>query len=387
VTTPLANRVSNIESFKVMDLVLRAQALEAKGLPIIHLSIGEPDFGAPKTVLKGLHEALANGPMPYTSAKGLTALRQKVSHYYASRFGVDISAERIMITAGASGALTLACAALVNPGDHVLMSDPCYPCNRHFVAAFDGIAQTVPCGPAERFQLSAQAIEQNWLPTTRGVLLATPSNPTGTSIGFEELKRCLAITEQRDGFCIVDEIYLELSYGKQARSALELSDKIIVTNSFSKFFSMTGWRLGWLVAPTNWMPSLEKLAQNLYICPSTLAQHAALECFTEESLRVFDARKQEFENRRNYLVPELKRLGFNVPVEPDGAFYVYADVSAFGLTATEFAEKLLQQAHVSVVPGTDFGKFETERYIRISYANSLENIRAAIARIERFIQN
>lgn len=369
-----------------MDLVLRAQALEAQGLPIIHLSIGEPDFGAPQSVLNHLAQALG-GPMPYTSAKGLPALRQKVSEYYANRFGVDVSAERIMITAGASGALTLACAALVNPGDQVMMSDPCYPCNRHFVAAFDGIAQTIPCGPADRFQLSAQAIENNWQAATRGVLLATPSNPTGTSISFSELERCIQVTEKHDGFCIVDEIYLELTYGHQPRSALELSQNILVTNSFSKFFNMTGWRLGWLVAPLDWIPSLEKLAQNLYICPSTLAQHAALACFTEESLNVFDARKLEFERRRNYLVPELKRLGFKVPVEPDGAFYVYADVSAFGLSATDFAEKLLQEAHVSVVPGSDFGKFQTEHYVRISYANSLDNLRTAIKRIEQVIRN
>jgi aspartate/methionine/tyrosine aminotransferase len=381
--SPLARRTEHIAPFKVMELVKQAQALEAQGKPIIHLSIGEPDFGAPTNVVSALSKALVDQPMRYTQATGLTALRQAIAKYYLDRFGVQVDYQRIIVTAGASAALTLACAALVNPDDEVLMSDPSYPCNRHFVAAFDGKPTLIASGPEDRFQLNAQMIAQHWTAKTRGVLLATPSNPTGTSIEFGELQRCLEVVKARNGFAIIDEIYLELTYGKKPKTVLELSQDVVVTNSFSKFFNMTGWRLGWLVVPEAWVDTFEKLAQNLFICPSTLAQHAALECFSTESLALFDHRKLEFEARRNYFVPALESIGFKVPCPPDGAFYAYVDASSFSMGATALANKLLHEAHVSVIPGGDFGFAQPDRYIRMSYATSRDQLETAIARMKQ----
>jgi aspartate/methionine/tyrosine aminotransferase len=381
--SPLARRTQHIASFKVMELVKQAQALEAQGKPIIHLSIGEPDFDAPANVKAALGKALIEQPMRYTQATGITPLRQAIARYYLERFGVQVDYQRIIVTAGASAALTLACAALVNPDDEVLMSDPSYPCNRHFVAAFDGKPKLIPTGPHDRFQLNAKLMAQHWHEKTRGVLLATPSNPTGTSIEFSELSRCLAVVKSHDGFAIIDEIYLELTYGKKPRTVLELSQDVVVTNSFSKFFNMTGWRLGWLVVPDAWVATFEKLAQNLFICPSTLAQYAALECFTPESLALFDQRKLEFEARRNYFIPALEAIGFKVPCPPDGAFYAYVDASSFAMGAKALAQKLLHEAHVSVIPGEDFGFAEPDRYIRMSYATSREQLQIAVARMKQ----
>ncbi len=382
-TPTLARRTQHIAPFKVMELVKQAQALEAQGKPIIHLSIGEPDFDAPANVKNALTRALAEQTMRYTQAPGLTTLRQAIAQYYLDRFSVHVDYQRIMVTAGASAALTLACAALVNPDDEVLMSDPCYPCNRHFVAAFDGKPKLIESGPQDRFQLNAQMIQQHWSEKTRGVLLASPSNPTGTSIEFAELKRCLESVKERNGFAIIDEIYLELTYGKKPRTVLELSQDVVVTNSFSKFFNMTGWRLGWLVVPSAWTETFEKLAQNLFICPSTLAQYAALECFTKESLALFDQRKLEFESRRNYFIPALEKIGFKVPCPPDGAFYAYVDTSNYSMGAKALAHKLLHEAHVSVIPGDDFGSAQPDRYMRMSYATSQAQLETAIARMQK----
>lgn len=290
------------------------------------------------------------------------------------------------MTAGASAALSLACCALIDPGRRVLLTDPGYPCNRHFVAAFDGIAHSVPVDAASRFQLTADLVRQHWQPDTAGVLLASPANPTGTSAPFDEIAAIAETVRQRRGFLIVDEIYLGLSYSPRPRSALELGEDVIVINSFSKYFSMTGWRLGWIVVPPALAATFEKLAQNLYICASTLAQHAALACFAPESLQVFDARRDEFRRRRDLLVPALRGLGFGVPAEPDGAFYVYADCSRFAGDSAAFAHELLEQASVSVVPGYDFGRHRPERHLRISYATALPKIEEAIERIARFVK-
>jgi aspartate/methionine/tyrosine aminotransferase len=385
----LASRTATIAPFQVMELVKRARQYEQLGRPIIHMSIGEPDFGAAPAVKQAMVKAITEQAMPYTSAMGLTALREAIRGYYRQQFEVDIALERIIVTAGASAALTLVAAALVNPGDRVMMTDPSYPCNRHFVRAFDGIAQLVAVGPETRFQLSQALLERHWTHQTKGVLLATPSNPTGTSLLASELEKILDAVAQRGGFSIVDEIYLGLSYGQPGqahhpKSALGMRDDIFVCNSFSKYFGMTGWRLGWLVVPAALSQDVEKLAQNLYICPSTPAQIAALACFEPESMALYEARRQEFQARRDYLVPALRELGFTIPVEPDGAFYIYADCSAFGWSSALLADKLLEHANVCVVPGTDFGVCEPDRYLRISYANSLDNLQQAVARMREY---
>jgi len=384
----LASRLDNIAPFHVMELAKMAAALERQGRHIIHMGIGEPDFTAAPLVIEAAAKAMADGKMQYTSATGLPALREAISAHYRQVFSLDIAPERIVVTAGASAALLLACAALVEKGSEVLMPDPSYPCNRHFVAAFDGQAKMIASGPQQRFQLSDQMVREHWGGQTRGVLLASPSNPTGTSILHSELEKIIATVRGKGGFSIVDEIYQGLSYEGDPFSALSLGDDIIVINSFSKYFNMTGWRLGWLVLPEALVAPIEKLAQNLFICPSAIAQHAALACFEPESLALYESRKSEFKRRRDYLVPALVELGFKVPVMPDGAFYVYADCSALfkeGDDADKFVKEVLNQVGVSMVSGLDFGPYTAQHYIRLSYATSMENLQEAVRRLGQFL--
>ena len=380
----LASRVDNIAPFHVMELSKMAADLEHQGRDIIHMGIGEPDFTAAAPVIAAANHAMAEGRMQYTSATGLPALRRAISTHYAEVFGLDIAPSRIIITAGASAALLLACAALVEKGAEVLMPDPSYPCNRHFVAAFEGVATLIASGPEHRFQLSEAMVRSHWGEATRGVLLASPSNPTGTSIAADELARINEAVREQGGFTIVDEIYQGLSYDAAPFSALSIDPDIIVINSFSKYFNMTGWRLGWLVVPPALVAPIEKLAQNLFICASSIAQHAALACFTPESIEIYESRKAEFKRRRDYLVPALRELGFIVPVAPDGAFYIYADCSALDDDADRLTLAMLHEAGVVMVPGLDFGPFTAQRYVRISYATSMDKLQEAMARLKVF---
>ncbi len=381
----LAQRLDEIAPFHVMEVIKRAAELEKAGRSTIYMCIGEPDFPPPQPVLDAASRALADGAaMRYTAALGLAELREAISGHYRTAFGVEVPAERIVVTAGASAALLLACAALVERDAEVLMPDPSYPCNRHFIAAFNGHAKLIPSGPAERFQLSAQAVDAHWSARTRGVLLASPSNPTGTSITRDELARTLDVVRRRQGFALVDEIYQGLSYDASPYTALEFGDDVIVINSFSKYFNMTGWRLGWLVVPPAMLPAIEKLAQNFFICASSLAQHAALACFSAEALAVAEARRQEFQRRRDYIVPELLKLGFEIPVLPDGAFYVYADCSRLSDDADQLARDILDRTGVVLTPGLDFGVEGAKRFIRVSYATSMERLQEAVSRLQRY---
>lgn len=364
-----------------------AAELERQGRDIIHMSIGEPDFTAPPAVIAAATRAMADGNMRYTSATGIPALREAISAHYQKVYGLKIAPSRIIVTAGASGALLLACAALIEKGAEVLMPDPSYPCNRHFVAAFDGAAKMIASGPDDRFQLSNDMVIANWTEATRGVLLASPSNPTGTSIAPEELRKIVATVREKGGFTIVDEIYQGLSYGTAPFSALSLGDDVIVINSFSKYFSMTGWRLGWLVVPDALVPQIEKLAQNLFICPSTISQYAAVACFDPESIRIYEERKAEFKRRRDYIVPAICELGFKVPVMPDGAFYVYADCSALSDDADRLTVAMMNEAGVVLVPGLDFGVHTARQYVRLSYATSMEKLQEAVGRLARLFSN
>ncbi|MGA2550082.1 MAG: pyridoxal phosphate-dependent aminotransferase [Burkholderiaceae bacterium] len=387
----LALRTERIEPFHAMELMKRAHAFERSGRSIVHMTIGEPDFTAPPEVVEALAAGMAAQRSRYTPALGIFELRAAIANFYRERYGLTVPAEQIVVTAGASGALLLTMAALVNPGDEILMPDPTYPCNRHFVSAFDGHARLIPAGPADRFQLSAEMVRQNWSPVTRGVLVASPSNPTGTSIAFHELESIAAEARRHGGVTIVDEIYHSLSYDEHPRSALELilggAQDVIILNSFSKYFCMTGWRLGWLVCPAAWVPTFEKLAQNLFICASALAQHAALACFSPATLAICEQRKAELRRRRDYIVPALSALGFGIPVRPDGAFYIYTDISKFSSDSGLFADELLEKAGVAVVPGVDFGQNEPQRWLRLSYATSLSNLEEAVRRLSVFIQD
>jgi aspartate/methionine/tyrosine aminotransferase len=382
----LASRLANIAPFHVMELAKMAAELERQGRSIIHMGIGEPDFTAAPPVIEAAAHAMADGKLQYTSATGIPALREAIAAHYQKVYGLSISPARIVVTAGASAALLLACAALVEKGAEVLMPDPSYPCNRHFVAAFDGRAKMIPSGPEQRFQLSDAVVREQWTTATRGVLLASPSNPTGTSIPHDELAKIVATVREKNGFTIVDEIYQGLTYDQTPFSALSLGEDIVVINSFSKYFNMTGWRLGWLVVPESMVPQIEKLAQNLFICASSIAQHAAVACFSPESIAIYEQRKAEFKRRRDYIVPALRDLGFKVPVIPDGAFYVYADCSGLSDDADGLTIEMLNQAGVVLVPGLDFGSYTARQYIRLSYATSMENLREAVGRLERFFE-
>jgi aspartate/methionine/tyrosine aminotransferase len=384
--TLLAARTGRITPFYVMEIVKEAARLQAEGRSIIHMSIGEPDFSAPPAVRQAAEAVLAQGQTAYTPALGLDELRQRIASHYHQAFGVSVTAERVVVTAGASAALLLTMAALIEQGTDVLMPDPSYPCNRHFVSAFDGRAVLLPCGPQTRFQLTADAVEQAWNDNTRGVLLASPSNPTGTSIEPDALNALLRTVRQRGGFAIVDEIYLGLSYDRAPRSALALDDQAIIINSFSKYFSMTGWRLGWLIAPPSLVPAFEKLAQNLFICASAVAQRAALACFDEPTIALCEARRRELQQRRDFLVPALERMGLRVPVIPDGAFYIYADVSDHAADSWDFAFDLLRNTGVCLVPGRDFGMNAPERYVRLSYATALPLLRDATERMAAYLR-
>jgi aspartate/methionine/tyrosine aminotransferase len=380
-----AARTAGIEPFYVMEIAKAAARLESGGQSIVHMSIGEPDFTAPLSVQAAARRAIERGSTQYTPALGLWTLRESIARWYRSFYGVDVDPACVVVTAGASAALLLAFAALVERDAEVLMPDPTYPCNRHFATAFDGTARLVPCGPPTRFQLTRDLVERHWGALTRGVLLASPSNPTGTSIAAAELRELIGAVRSRSGFVVVDEIYQALSYDAPPVTALALDRDVIVLNSFSKYFHMTGWRLGWLVAPAALAPVIERLAQNLFICPSAIAQHAALACFEPDTLALYEQRREQFRQRRDYLVPALRGLGFGVPVVPDGAFYIYADISAWSDDSWGFAFDVLEHAGVCLVPGRDFGIAEPGRYVRISYATGIERLHEAIERLRRYL--
>ncbi|MEY3912788.1 MAG: hypothetical protein RL509_832, partial [Pseudomonadota bacterium] len=379
----------------VMEVAKAAAELGAQvahtDAPMLYLNIGEPDFTAPPLVQDAAERAIRDGRTQYTSALGLPALRERVSDWYRSHFGLNIPAQRIVITAGASAALQLACLALIEPGDELLMPDPSYPCNRHFVSAADGRAVMLPTRAEQRFQLSADQVREHWGARTRGVLLASPSNPTGTSIAPEEMRRIHAEVQSRGGITMVDEIYLGLSYDATfGHSALALDDQVISLNSFSKYFNMTGWRLGWMVVPEALVPAIERLAQNLYICPSTVAQQAALACFEPESLRVFEARRAEFQARRDAFIPALQAIGLSVPVMPDGAFYAWADCTQacarLGVKDSwDFAFEVMRRAHVAITPGRDFGQADTARFVRFSTASSMQTLQTSVERLRQLL--
>jgi aspartate/methionine/tyrosine aminotransferase len=382
----LAARMAEIEAFHVMDVQDRAHELEARGRRIIHMEIGQPDFPAPQPVAEAAIEAIRTRRLGYTASIGLPQLRQAVSDHYRKRLGVNVSPSRIVITAGASGAFLLTLGTLLNPGDEVLMPDPCYPCNRHFVRLFEGRARAIPVNETQHYQLSASDVRSNWTESTRGVLIASPSNPTGTLIPRGELQAIIESVRKARGFLVVDEIYQGLVYDGEPSTALELADDLFVINSFSKYFNMTGWRLGWMVAPESHVRQIEKLAQNAFICPPAPAQYAALAAFREDTLAVLEERRWEFHKRRDYLVPALRNLGFRIPIVPQGAFYIYAGCESFSGDSSEFALRVLEEAGVAITPGLDFGSNRPERHVRFAYTRSLDDLKEGVGSIEKMLR-
>jgi len=378
-----AARMEGIAPFHVMELMARAHALEAQGRDIVHMEVGEPDFPTPEPIVAAAQRFLADGHVHYTSALGLPQLRDAIAGWYHMRYGIDVDPQRVVVTAGASGALLLALGALVTPGDEWLLTDPGYPCNRHFVRFCEGVPRLLPVAADTDYQPTAAMIGAAWTTTTKGLLVASPANPTGTLIDPAELTRLWQAVDAQGGTLVVDEIYHGLTYGFDARTALEISDEIVVINSFSKYFGMTGWRLGWLVVPQRMVRDIEKLAQNLYIAPSTPAQHAALTAFAPETVAILENRRDEFSKRRDLLLPGLRHLGFRIGAEPRGAFYIYADIGDLDKDSHALAGRLIEEAGVAATPGLDFGVSAPQRHMRFAYTVAAEKLEEGIARLAR----
>jgi aspartate/methionine/tyrosine aminotransferase len=379
--TPTARRADEIEPFEVMDVLSRAHALEAAGRHVIHMEIGEPDFTAPGPVVEAGVRAIRDGKTAYTATLGLPALREAIADHYQTKFGCRIPASRIAVTAGASGGLLTAAALYVDAGDEILVPDPGYPGYRHFVRAFEGVAKTLPVSAATNFQPTLEMVRAAWGPRTKGLLLGSPSNPTGTLISEAELREIAEFIAERGGVLLVDEIYLGLVYGTQPWSAAGLPGEVVLINSVSQYFCMTGWRLGWVVLPEGAVRSFEKLGQHLFISAPSAAQHAALAAFLPESIAILEQRRKEFARRRDFLLPALKRAGLAVPAEPHGAFYIYADC---GGDARAYARALLEKEAVAATPGVDFGANGTQRCVRFAYTRSMEDLEEAAQRLARF---
>ncbi len=379
--------MQNINPFYVMDILAQAKKLEAAGHNVIHLEVGEPDFNTPEAVKRAAKTAIDENKTRYTAATGLPELKQKISNYYKQRLSADIDAHNIVITPGASGALQLALSVVVNPGQNVLMADPGYPCNRNFTRLLEADAKPIAVGPQTRYQLNHRLIDKNWDDNSIAVLLASPSNPTGTLIDQAEMLNIIDVVKQHNGLLLVDEIYQGLVYDQADFTAAALSQQLFVINSFSKFFSMTGWRLGWMIVPDDYLNAVDRLIQNLFLAAPTISQVAALSVFDDETLQLLDARRDELNKRREFLLTGLKALGFEIRLKPAGAFYIYANISKFTEDSFSFCNELLQQAHVAITPGIDFGEFQAGLHVRFAYTQPIEKLQQALDRIGDFLSS
>ena len=393
-----AKRATTLSPFLAMAYGEKATALSNHGYDVIRLNLGEPDFGAPTPVVEAMKQSLAQADYPYTSALGLPELRSAIAKFYKTQHNVDIPASRIVVTAGASAALLLVSAALVENGDKVILGDPSYPCNRRFLSTFGGEVTLVPTSSEQQFQLTHNDVAHHWDSKTKGVLIASPANPTGTAIADHELYNIGETCKQNDGFLIVDEIYLNLDLREGSPSTAEqpaplntvlanenLHNNTIVINSFSKYFGMTGWRLGWCVVPDGMTQVMERLAQNLFICPSTLAQQAALSCFTPEALAQCEQKKAQLRTRATFVMQAIEDMGLSIDATPDGAFYAYINIEPTGLSAIEFCDRLLEEEYVALTPGDDFGEHNATRYVRLSFATEINRLKEGLARLKRFV--
>jgi aspartate/methionine/tyrosine aminotransferase len=381
-----AQRTRDIQAFHVMSVLARAKTLEAQGHDVIHMEIGEPDFSTPAPIVRAGQAALASGQTGYTQSglmQAPPALREAIAGLYAQRYGVDLDPARVVVTPGGSAALLLITSLLVDPGQSMLMADPSYPCNRNFLRLLGAHAKMIPTGPDSAYQLTPELVVQHWDASCSAVLAASPSNPTGTVLSREQLQNLATSVESLNGHLVVDEIYHGLTYDCRATSVLEVAPDAFVLNSFSKYFGMTGWRLGWLIAPEAAIPELEKLAQNLYICAPHMAQVAALAAFGEETMAICEERRQAFHSRRDFLLPALRDLGFAIPVTPEGAFYLYADIQKHSADSTSFCQQLLESEYLAVTPGLDFGHYRQHEHVRFAYTASLDRLAMAVDRLDR----
>ena len=379
-----ARRLAEIEPFHVVELLTRARQLEAEGRDIIHMEVGEPDFPTPAPIANAAVDAIKRGKTLYTQALGLPELREAISGFYGQRYGVDVPASRIAVTNGASGALNLAFSCLADPGSEWLLADPGYPCNRHILRVYEGRPQNIPVGPETNFQPTPELLHQHWNARTTGLLVASPANPTGTLLTLPEIEGLAKVCREEQGHFLVDEIYHGLTYETDAPTACAAGDDIWVINSFSKYFQMTGWRLGWMVIPEPYVRDVEKLAQNLVLCPSAPAQYGALAAFAPETIAILEARRAEFRARRDFLAPALESIGFRITARPEGAFYLYCDCSALSNDSFALARGLLEKAGVAATPGLDFGSNAPERHIRFAYTTGVDRLAEAANRLAAY---
>ena len=379
-----AQRLAEIEPFHVVELLTRARQLEAEGRDIIHMEVGEPDFPTPAPIANAAVDAIKSGKTLYTQALGLPELREAISDFYGKRYGVAVPASRIAVTNGASGALNLAFACLADPGSEWLLTDPGYPCNRHILRVYEGRPQNIPVGPDTNFQPTPELVRQHWNARTAGLLVASPANPTGTLLTLAEIEALAKVCREKQGHFLVDEIYHGLTYEIDAPTACAAGDDIWVINSFSKYFQMTGWRLGWMVIPEAYVRDIEKLAQNLVLCPSTPAQYGALAAFAPETIAILEARRAEFRARRDFLAPALESIGFRITARPEGAFYLYCDCSDLSNDSFALARDLLEKAGVAATPGLDFGSNAPEKHIRFAYTTGLDRLAEAVSRLAAY---
>lgn len=385
VSPHLASRMEGIEPFHVVVLINRAKELEAQGRSIANMVVGEPDAPVAPLIAAAGIRAIEAGRISYTSSLGTAQLREQIAAWYLTRYGVEVPRSRVIVTTGSSGALLLTMGVLLSPGDEVLTADPGYPCNRHFVRTMEGEAIGIPVGAGTAYQLTAQLVEKYWTAKTAAVLIASPSNPTGTLIDHSELQRIHAVVKAHGGVLIVDEIYHGLTYVQRDRTALEFADDIFIINSFSKYFGMTGWRLGWMVAPEQYIAPIDKLAQNLFISPSDLAQQAALAAFDPQTVALLETRRDAFREQRDFLLPELRKLGFDIPVTPEGAFYIYANCERLTSDSYGFCWDLLEKAGVAIAPGLDFGDYRAKQHVRFSYPKSIPVLAEGVTRIKAYL--
>ncbi len=381
-----AKRIANIQPFYVMDLLARAREIEAQGREVIHLEVGEPDFTTPQPVIDAGMRALADGKTHYTPALGLPELREALSRWYAERFDIDVPAGRIVITPGSSTGLQMLMSALVDPGDKVLLPDPGYPCNRNFVYLCDGEPVSLVVSAENGWISTPRQVADSWDSATSLMMVASPANPTGAVLSQPQLEALVQQTKSLGGYLIVDEIYQGLSYETAPATALEFdAEHLFVVNSFSKYFGMTGWRLGWLVVPESFVPIMDKLAQNLYLSAPTISQYAALEALKPESVTILEQRRDAFRPRRDYLYPQLQQLGFKLSQPPQGAFYLYADCSELCDDSFSFCHQLLEEQGVAVTPGRDFGNNRPQQHLRFAYTTTIKKMQKAVERIAGFL--
>ncbi|HEX7037863.1 MAG TPA: aminotransferase class I/II-fold pyridoxal phosphate-dependent enzyme [Pseudomonadales bacterium] len=377
-----ASRIRQISPFRVVQLLERAKALEAAGHRVVHFEVGEPDFPTAPPIVEAGRAALTAGATRYTESLGLPALRARIAEWYRETAGVAIAPQRVVVTAGASGALLLLSALLLDPGDELLLPEPGYPCNDPFARLVGAVPVAVPVLAEDGFRVDPGQVAAAWTAASRGLLVASQANPTGAVLEPERLTALVHTVRERGGALLLDEIYQGLIYEDIGyRSGLALDDGIYVLNSFSKYFGMTGWRLGWMVLPESQVEPVARLAQNLFISPSSVAQHAALAAFEPAAVAIHEERRAAFARRLVRLCDGLESLGFRIPARPAGAFYVYVDVSRTGIDAMTFCERLLERHHVAVTPGLDFGRRDAERFVRFAFTTGEADIDLGLERI------